>query len=369
MQHPRKRLKLMMPGPVEVDPAVLAAMAEPVRPHYGAEWTEFYNQTAGMLRVVFGTAQLPLLIVGSGAAGIEACLGSALLRGEKVIVGVNGFFGEMLVEQAEFLGLEVVQVDGPWDRPLDPQRIAAALDAHPDAILVAVVHHETSTTLLNPVAEIGAETRSRGTALLVDAISSIGGVPFEMDAWGVDFACTATQKCLGNPPGLAPIAVSERGWELVSRHPHKDHGWYLNLHLWRDYIANWGDWHPYPITMATNNVVALRKSLDILFEEGLASRFRRFEQTASYFRSRAERDGLELYTRSEWMAPVATAFRSPPGIASGRIVTHMSENYRLKIAGALSQLEGQIYRIGHMSPITTEGDLDEVIEALMAFQP
>jgi alanine-glyoxylate transaminase/serine-glyoxylate transaminase/serine-pyruvate transaminase len=361
-------LKLMIPGPVQPADDVLEAMGSPVRPHYGPEWTRLYNETTEMLKPVFGTRGSIFLIVGSGTAGIDACLGSAVTTGEKILIGINGWFGQRLQMVAEGYGLDVVPVVGDWGQPLRAGDFAAALARHPDARLVACVHVETSTTVVNPIPEIGRVASKHGVPFMVDAVSSLGGLPICMDEWSIDLCASASQKCLGAPPGLAPVAVGPGGWEAIDRQPARHHGWYLNLRVWREYAAEWGDWHPFPITMATSNVMALRTSLQRLLDEGIPARLARYRSLALRLRGGLRAIGMPPYTSDEMLCPVVTAACPPPGVKPGEMVQYMAEVHGIKIAGGLGEpVKDKIFRIGHMAPTVSEADIDQVVDALASY--
>ncbi|MCC7358554.1 MAG: alanine--glyoxylate aminotransferase family protein [Anaerolineales bacterium] len=361
-------LKLLIPGPVQPDDDVLAVMGEPVQAHYGPAWTELYRETTRALAQVFGTSGDVHLLVGSGSAALDACLGSACASGQTVIIGVNGFFGQRLQAIAESYGLTVVPVPAPWGQPLNPADFAAALAAHPQAALVAVCHVETSTTIVNPIEAIGAVVRARANTFLVDAVSSLGGLPLRMDDWHIDLCAGASQKCLGAPPGLAPVAVGSRGWQAIDRVPAKGHGWYLNLSVWRQFAVEWGDWHPYPITLATNNVRALRASVLGLLAEGLDQRFQRYRALALRLRQGLRSIGLEPFTPDALLNPVVTAAYGPPGVPTSRLVAYMAERHGIKIAGGMGpEWKDRLIRIGHMSPRLTLADMDDLVARLAQF--
>jgi alanine-glyoxylate transaminase/serine-glyoxylate transaminase/serine-pyruvate transaminase len=363
-------LKLMIPGPIQPDDDVMEAMGGPVLPHYGPEWTRIYNETVGLLKQVYGTSGDAFLLVGSGSSALDAGLGSSLSGGEEIVIGVNGWFGERLVTIAEQYGLNVIPVSAPWGAPLDPADFGRAFEAHPQARLAAVVHLETSTTIVNPIEEIGPLAVRHGRVLMVDAVSSLGGLPVRMDDWGIGLCASASQKCLGAPPGLATIAVNPSAWTLIDRVADKGHGWYLNLRVWRQFATEWADWHPFPITMATNNVLALRAGLRGLLAEGLDQRMERFRRLALRLRRGLREIGMAPYTPDELLAPILTAAYGPPGIATGDIVSYMAEVHRIKIAGGLGDLlKDKIIRIGHMSPTVAEADIDQVLRGLGSFTP
>ncbi len=361
-------LKLMIPGPIQPDPAVLDAMGSPVQAHYGPAWLKVYGRTVGLLKQVFKTEGDVFIMPGSGSAAIDACIGSALSSGEKCLVGVNGFFGERLEGIASSYGLQVVPVSAEWGEPLRAADFAEAFRAHSDAKAVIVVQLETSTTVVNPIEEISQVAHKNGAVMIVDAVSSLGGVPMEMDAWGIDLCASASQKCLGSPPGLGPVAISALGWEFIDRNPNKGHGWYSDLRVWRWYAREWGDWHPSPVTMAVNNVVALHESLEQLLAEGIPERLARYRGLALRLRNGLRSVGMPPFTPDERMAPVLTAAYAPEGVPSSQIVSYMETERHIKISGGLGALKETLFRVGHMSPILTEADIDEVIEALRDFR-
>jgi alanine-glyoxylate transaminase/serine-glyoxylate transaminase/serine-pyruvate transaminase len=363
-----KLIKLMIPGPVEVHPDVLKAMGSPVVPHYGAAWVEKYSSVLTVLKQIFGTTGDVFLMTGSGTAAIDACLGSSLSTGEKVIIGNNGFFGDRLVSVADHNGLQVVQVKAEWGEPLDPADFESTIRKHPDARMVAVVHCETSTTVLNPIQAIGPIARKHGLLFFVDAVSALGGVPYAMDEWCLDLCASASQKCLGAPPGVAPVAVNARAWEFINRNPVKGHGWYTDLAVWKKYSVEWGDWHPTPITMATSIVNALAVSLQQLTAEGIPVRMQRFRQLALQLRQGLRKIGMPPFTPDEGMSPVLTAGFPPSGVPSPRIVEYLLKEYGIQISAGLGELHDRIFRIGHMSPILTAADIDQVLQALGNFK-
>jgi alanine-glyoxylate transaminase/serine-glyoxylate transaminase/serine-pyruvate transaminase len=361
-------MRLMIPGPVTVEEEVLREMGAPVQAHYGPEWTAVYNETRELMKDVFRTKGDVHILVGSGSAGLDAAIGSMVASGETVIVGRNGFFGQRLVEISRHYAQRVVTVDAAPGDPLDPSAVSDALAQHPDAAALAVVCLETSTAVVNPIAEISAVARQHNLPLIVDAVSSLGGVPLEMDEWGIDICVSASQKCLGAPPGLAPLAISPRAWEVMASKPQRGHGWYLNLENWQRYAESWGDWHPYPVTMATNNILALRAGLQSLLAEGLDARIRRYISLALRLRNGVRRLGLRPFTPDDSLAPVLTAVYAPDGVPSGEIVRYLLEAHQIKISGGLGpELRDRIFRIGHMGGVVGEADIDAVLEALAAF--
>jgi alanine-glyoxylate transaminase/serine-glyoxylate transaminase/serine-pyruvate transaminase len=360
--------KLMIPGPVSVEEEVLRQMGGPVQAHYGPEWTGTYYETTGLLRQVFNTQADVHILVGSGSAGLDAAIGSLTAPGETIVVGSNGFFGQRLIAIGKSYGLEVIAIQAPLGIPLVPSDFERALARHPNVAAVAVVHLETSTTVLNPIQEIIAVARRHEVPVMVDAVSTLGGVPLAMDEWGIDLCVSASQKCLGAPPGLAPVAISQRAWDIMASKPQRNHGWYLNLQTWQQHAADWKDWHPFPVTMATNNVLALRAGLRSLLAEGLAHRYQRYAELARQLREGIRALGLQLFAPEEYLAPILTGVLSPDGIPSSEIVSYLYAEHGLKISGGFGEgLQDRIFRIGHMGATITGEDMDAVLNGLAAF--
>jgi alanine-glyoxylate transaminase/serine-glyoxylate transaminase/serine-pyruvate transaminase len=358
----------MIPGPVAVEENVLREMGSPVRAHYGAEWLAIYKETIDLLKQVYKTRSDVHILVGSGSAGLDAAIGSLTASGEKVIVGVNGFFGERLCEICREYGLNIVPVDSPLGQPLDPAAFAKAFDHHPDVAAVTLVHLETATTIVNPVAEVALEANKRQVPIIVDAVSSLGGVPLEFDEWKIDICVSASQKCLGAPPGLASIAISQRAWEVMDAKPQRNHGWYLNLQTWHRYAEDWAGWHPYPVTLATNNILALRAGLRSLLADGVEKRIESYTKLALRLRAGVRKLGLQPFTPDDQLAPVVTAIYGPTGVPTGEIVDYFLDEHDIKISGGLGEgLKDRIFRVGHMGKMINEADIDAVLDGLAQF--
>jgi alanine-glyoxylate transaminase/serine-glyoxylate transaminase/serine-pyruvate transaminase len=343
-----QHLKLMIPGPVDAEDDVLAAMAEPILPHYGQEWLEIYYETIGYLQQVFHTRNDLFLMAGPGTAGLDAALGSLARTGEKVLVPHNGFFGRRLGTVARSYGLDVRTVEAPPGQPLDPDAIRHCLAEERDVQALAVVHLETSTAILNPVQQIAAVAQEFGVPLVVDAVSSLGGVPLPVDDWGIDICVTVSNKCLAAPAGLAPLSVSQRAWDQVDRKPGRAHGWYLDLGVWKDYAINWGSWHPYPTTLPTNYIVALLASLRRILEDGLEAHYARYVQAARIVRGRLVQLGFQMLTPEACSAPLITAMYGLPGMDLDDFRRYLVQEWQIMISGGLDDLAGKIFRVGHI---------------------
>ena len=257
---------LLGPGPSNAYPEVLAALGQPLLGHLDPEFLRILDETSDRLRTAFRTTNaLTLPISGTGSAGMEACFVNLVEPGDTVIVGVNGVFGERMCEVARRCGAEVIRVEAAWGEPIDPQALLDALAAAPHARLVAVVHAETSTGVRSDIAPLRA-LQDTDTLLLVDTVTGLAGIPVEIDAWGVDACYSGTQKCLGVPPGLAPVTFSDRALERIRTRTTPPQSWYLDLGLIGDYVGAARKYHhTAPVAM----VVALHAGLGVLLDEGL----------------------------------------------------------------------------------------------------
>jgi alanine-glyoxylate transaminase/serine-glyoxylate transaminase/serine-pyruvate transaminase len=358
----------MIPGPVSLEPEPAAALAQPVQPHYGPAWVVTHNETMSLLRQVFGTQGDVFALVGSGSAGLDAAIGSLLAPGQKALVGVNGFFGQRLAIIARMYAVEVVEVPAEWGRAIDPAAFENALRAHPGAAAVILTHVETSTGVMNPVQAVARLAKAAGVPIIVDAVSSLGGLPLEMDAWGIDLCVSASQKALGGPAGLSPVAVGPGAWAAIERRGSTGRGWYLNLLVWREYAQTHKHWHPFPVTIPTNTFLALQAGLRTLLAEGLPQRFARFARLAARLRGRLAELGYQPLASEAEAAPLVTAAYSLPGVPSSRIVEYLDREHHLKIAGGFGPLHDVIFRIGHLAPSVSDDDLDHVLAALDAFR-
>jgi alanine-glyoxylate transaminase/serine-glyoxylate transaminase/serine-pyruvate transaminase len=358
-------MRLMIPGPVPLSPACAAALARPVEAHYGPAWAAVHHETVELLRGAFGTASDDvLLVVGSGTTGLDAAIGSVIDSDQTTIIGVNGTFGERLAAIARGHGARVVEVAAAWGEPIDPAAIDEALRNEPDARSVIVTHVETSTGVVNPIADLAGIAHRHGALILVDAVASVGGMEVAMDRLGIDVCVTASQKSLGGPVGLSPVAVSASAWPTIERR-RAPRGFYLDLRNWRDYAIREAAWHPTPVSMPTNAVRALRQGLIELNDEGLSVREARFRRLAARFRAGLVTLGLTPLADERWAAPGVTAVRSVPGVDSAEIVRDMERSHGIRIAGGPpGPLAGSVFRVGHLGPGTSESDIDAVLQAL-----
>lgn len=361
------RLKLMIPGPIEVEDEVLEWMGTPVHPHYGDEWVAVHNETVGLLQQIIGTSGNVYMMPGSGSLGVDAAVQSTFAPGSKVLLGLNGHFGNRLKEILEANGVIVVPVEMPPTCPLPPAQFEERLRADPSIAGVAVVHLETSTAVLNPVREIAQITRAYDRICLVDAVSSLGGTHYQMDEWGIDITVSASQKGLGGVPGITVVAVSARAMDTIARQPDYPRSWYLDLRRWQWYVENWGDWHPFPVTMPTSVILGLRAALQSLTSEGLEKRLQRYETLAHRLREGLRDMGLTTTIDESLMAPVLTAVNMAPGMRSSDLVRYVATHHGIKITTGFGAAKEQVFRVGHMGAVLSEADIDNLLAAVRQF--
>jgi len=326
-----------------------------------------YREVMHLLKQVFQTQNDLFLIPGAGSAALDMALGSLLREGETVVVGNNGFFGERLGAIAQAHGLRVVWLTAPQGRPLDPDDLRKVLEKEPEARAVAVVHHETATTVLNPLRELAAVANERGVPIITDAISSLGGVPLPVDEWNIDVCVTVANKCLECPPALAFVSVSRRAWEWVDRDRGAAHGWYLNLRTWREYARKWSDWHPYPVTLPTNNILALQSSLQRILAEGLEAHYERYRQAAQAVRQGLGAVGFEMLVEESFASPIATAVKARPEFKVDELARYLAQEHGILISGGIGPLRGKIFRVGHMGKASPRPYLMEFLFAVEEF--
>ncbi len=355
---------LLIPGPVSVEPEVLEALSYPVRAHYGADWAQFYRRLSGSLARIFKTQTDPLLLFGPGTAAIEACFASTLARGDEVAVVANGLFGERMVDVAAAMGVEVHLVTADEDYgPVSPDRLEDVLRRQPRVRAVGVVHHETSLGLVNPVQELCEVAGRRDVVTIVDAVSSLGGMDLEVDGWGIDLCVAVANKCLGGPVGVAPVTVSQRGWDAVDDGRAKAAGWYLNLRTWRVFGEMWKSWHPHPTTMPTSALEALDRAVRRVLTTGLEQHKARQAATASRVREGLRELDFEMVVSDEHASPVCTAVWGRPGMDVDDYLQWLRREHGLRLGGGIGGLQGRIFRVGHMGRAADPAVADAYLKA------
>lgn len=336
---------LLGPGPSNVDPRVLKAMSTPLVGHLDPKFLEIMDETMELLRFVFQTKnRLTIPISGTGSAGMETCLVNLIEPGDEVVVCVNGLFGERMADIASRCGGIVRRVEAGWGRIIEPWQVEEVLESTSPK-LVAIVHAETSTGVLQPLEEISKLVHDSGAIFLVDAVTSLGGCEVKVDELKIDACYSATQKCLSCPPGLSPVTVSEKAMDAIRERKSKVRSWYLDLSLIEKY---WGSDRVYHHTAPISMVYALHESLCIIAEEGLKKRFKRHESNAEFLAENMASLGIELWAQEGYRAPMINAVSIPEGIEDTRVRRLLLSEHNIEIGGGLGELAGKIWRVGLM---------------------
>jgi len=337
---------LLGPGPSMVAPRVLHALGMPCIGHLDPEFLHVMNEVQELLRYVFQTSNpLTIPVSGTGSAGMEAALCNFIEPGDQVLIGVNGYFGERLCNMAERYGAKVDRLDKPWGDIFAPAEIEEAM-AGRSYKLLALVHAETSTGAQQLfVREIADIAHRHGALFVLDTVTSLGGVPVEIDAWDVDIAYSGTQKCLSCPPGLSPVTIGPRGIEALSARKTPVGNWYLDLTMVQKY---WGTERTYHHTAPINMNYALREALRMVAEEGLEQRFARHRANAEMLWQGLEALGLPPHVPIDHRLPSLTTCRVPEGMDEAAVRGRLLKDFNIEISGGFGPLKGKIWRIGLM---------------------
>lgn len=338
---PQAERILMGPGPCNPYPEAIEAFSRPMLGHLDPLFLDLLDETCDRLRTVFGTTnELTIPISGTGSAGMETCLVNVIEPGDPVVIGVNGVFGQRMCEVAKRAGAEVHRVDFDWGTPVTADRILAA---HGSPKVIGLVHAETSTGVRSDIEEIGA---GKGDALLlVDCVTSIGGLPLEVDGWGIDLAYAGTQKCLGVPPGLAPITVSDRARE---RFVETCQSWYLDLRLIGSYVGNVGVKRAYHHTAPISMIYSLWGGLGAVLDEGLDAAIARHAECGRLIQEGMVDLGFDLFAQEGHRLPELTTVVVPDGVDEAAVRAELLGTYGIEIGGGLGEYAGKVWRIGCM---------------------
>jgi len=356
---PPERL-LLGPGPSSVPARVLQALAAPTIGHLDPAYLSVMDETRRLLRQVFATEnEMTMAISGTGSAGMEACICNLIEPGDEAIVCVNGVFGGRMRDVAERYGATVHAIEAEWGRVIDPEQVRRMLQEHPRTKLLGIIHAETSTGAWQPMDDIARIAREQGVLLVVDCVTSLGGVPVPTDEWQADAIYSGTQKCLSAPPGLAPVTFSKRALEVIQTRRTKVTSWYLDVSLLMNY---WGSDRVYHHTAPINMTYALRESLLMVVEEGLERRYARH-----LLHHRALRAGLEamgLTYVAERSLPTLNAVAVPEGIDDAIVRKRLLNEYGIEIGAGLGPFKGRAWRIGLMGHSSSRRSVVTVLAAL-----
>ena len=354
---------LLGPGPSMVNTRVLRAMMENMIGYLDPDYVLMLEDVSGLLKRVFQTEDATTMAMsGTGSSGMEAGLSSILEPGDTVIVCIYGFFGERMVDMANRVGANVVALRSEWGAPFPEEMLQKALNERSDVKLVSVVHAETSTGVKQPLEEMSKLAREHDALFMVDAVTSLGGNDITFDDWDIDYCYSATQKCLGCPPGLSPVAVSQRAMESIRSRKTLPASWYLDLNLNANY---WYDPRVYHHTSPVSMVLALREGLRIVLEEGLRERFNRHERNANALRAGLESLGMELVPPDGYRLAQVTAVWIPEGVDDAEVRARLLADYNIEIGKGLGRFDGRVWRFGLMGESSRA---DYVLLALSALE-
>jgi len=360
------RRVILGPGPSSANPRVLRAMSLPIIGYLDPAFFELLDELTGMLGEIFKTKQRAFAVAGAGSAGMEAGLVSLASPGDTVIICSYGYFCERQIIMAERLGFNVVPLRTEWGKSMDPQVLAEALKEHPETQLVLGIHAETSTGTIQPIAEFARLSHEAGALFMTDVVTSLAGCELKFDEWELDFAYSGSQKCLAAPPGISPVAISDRALEYIRNRPKPPTSWYLDLSLIADY---WGPDHIAHHTAPVSMIYGLREAVGMALNETLEVRWQRHEANASALRAGLTALGLELPISKEERLDQLTVVKLPNGIDDVNLRTQLLEEYSIEVGRGLGKFAGEVIRIGLMGESCVPANVFALLSALEKILP
>ena len=352
---------LMGPGPSDVDPRVLQAMARPTIGHLDPAFLDVLNEIRELLQHTFQTQnELTFAVSGTGSAGMETCVANLIEPGEPMLVCINGIFGKRMADVAERYGADVSTVEIEWGKAFTPEQIKQALQKN-RAKVVGIVHAETSTGVCQPVQEISDIVHNAGALLLVDAVTSLGGMEVDVDGWQIDACYSGTQKCLSCPPGLSPVTFSEAAVKAIENRKSKVQSWYLDVTMIRQY---WGSERLYHHTAPVNMNYALLEALRMIKEEGLEKRWARHSTNHKILKAGLSAIGIQYLPQPGYELPMLNAVAIPAGVDDVAVRKQLLREFNIEIGGGLGNFKGKAWRIGLMGSASTLSNVMLFLSAL-----
>ncbi len=343
---------LMGPGPSNIHPRVQMAMSAPLVGHLDPYFTSLMDDTMELLRYTFRTKnKLTFPVSGTGSAGMEAAFDNFIEPGDTAIIGVNGVFGERMVDNAQRAGATVVQVKADWGNIIEAEQIEAALKAQKKVKLLSLVHVETSTGVLQPLTDASKLAKQYDALFLADTVTSLAGHDVAVDDWGIDICYSGTQKCVSAPPGLSPFTANQKALDILAKRTQKVKSWYLDLQLLSNY---WATGRVYHHTAPISMIYAIHEALALIAEEGLEARFKRHLRNGAALHAGCEAMGLVLHAQKGHRACSLTTVRIPAGVDEAKIRQRLLLEANIEIGAGLGPLRGQVWRIGLMGHTSAE---------------
>jgi alanine-glyoxylate transaminase/serine-glyoxylate transaminase/serine-pyruvate transaminase len=351
----------MGPGPSDIHPSVLAAMAAPTVGHLDPYFLKVMDEVQSMLRQVFQTTNhMTMAISGTGSAGMETCVVNLIEPGDRMVVGVNGVFGGRMAEVAERVGAEVTKIERPFGEVFSPEEVAAAVKKSQPKV-VGIVHAETSTGAKQPLEEIAKIVHDAGALLLVDCVTSLAGIPVEIDRLQIDAAYSGSQKCLGCPPGLSPVTFGPKALEAMDNRKKKVSSWYLDIGLLRNY---WGNNRAYHHTAPINMNYALHQALRLVLAEGLEARYARHHLHHSALKAGLNAMGIQYSVAADVSLPMLNSVLIPDGVDDAAVRGQLLNEFGIEIGGGLGPMKGKTWRIGLMGEAAKKSNVLVFLAAL-----
>jgi len=358
---------LLGPGPSMVSQRVLRAMSMPLVGHLDPAFLQIMDDTKRLLQLAFKTRnELTIPMSGTGSAGMETCLVNLLEPSDEAIVCINGVFGTRMADIVERCGAQLHKVESPWGRIIEPADVKAALGRCSKPKLLAIVHAETSTGVLQPLEEIGKMTQAAGALFVVDTVTSLGGHPVHVDDWGIDACYSGTQKCLSCPPGLSPVTFSSRAAEVLRQRKTKVQSWYLDLTMIEKY---WGSDRVYHHTAPITMNYALNEALRMVEEEGLEKRWARHQKNHFALKAGLAAIGIGLASQENHQLWSLNSVQIPDGVDDAKLRGILLNELNIEIGGGLGPLKGKTWRIGLMGESSNAANVVLVLSALERVLP
>ncbi len=362
MTEPKTLKRVLMgPGPSDVDPRVLEALSRPTVGHLDPAFLDMLNEIKFLLQFTFQTKnEMTLAMSGTGSAGMETCIANLIEPDDKMLVCINGVFGKRMSDVAERYGAQVRTMEVEWGKVFEPEQIEQELKKD-EVKVVGIVHAETSTGACQPIEEISKIVRKYGALLLVDCVTSLGGMNVDVDGWQIDACYSGTQKCLSCPPGLAPVTFSDRAVQALDKRKKKVQNWYLDLSMIRQY---WGSERLYHHTAPVNMNYALLEALKMVKEEGLQQRWQRHLDNHQILKAGLSAIGIGYVTQAGYELPMLNAVTVPDGVDEAQVRKQLLNEFNIEIGAGLGVFKGKVWRIGLMGAASTISNVMLFLSAL-----